>query len=58
MSEIRLFIVLGILLKYWVDDLIVYEYKLVRCLVYDKVGKYYLLSQSEHQEKQLFLTSF
>ena len=39
------------------DDLIVYKYKLVRCLVYSKVGKYYLLSRSERQENQLFLNS-
>ena len=44
MSYIHFVIDFGSSLKYWVDDLIVYEYKLVRCLVYKKVGKYYFLS--------------
>ena len=58
MSEIHLFIDFVIPLKYWVDNLIAYEYKVVRCLVYGKVGKYYLQIQSKRQENQLFLNLF
>ena len=58
MSEIHLFIDFVVPLKYWVDNLIVYEYKVVRCLVYGKVGKYYFLSRSKRQENQLFLKYF
>ena len=37
MSDIRLLIDFGSFLKCWEDDLIVYEYKLVYCLVYGNV---------------------
>ena len=40
-------LILEVPLKYWMDDLIVYGYKLVRCLVYEKVGKYYLFIKSK-----------
>ena len=51
-------LILGVLLKYLMDDFIVYEYKMIRCLGYSKVGKYYLSSRSESQENQLVLHSF
>ena len=58
MSEIHLFIDFVVPLKYWVDNLIVYEYKVVPCLFYGKVVKYYFLSRSKRQENQLFLNLF